>query len=117
MAPRDRSSVEKNSGREKIKAATARLDGQNGFSKIRVAANVEDFHRQDEKLRRNRGGDWQAQGCPRRGRGVRRESNSGFGSVPSRSGREQKARRLLRRIGLETQFAQARRNKNITPDY
>ena len=104
MASHDRNGVEKNSCREKIKTAAARLDGQNGISKIRVAADVENFHRQNEKLRRNRGGDWQSQGRPRGGRRVRGESGSGFGSVPSRAGREQKTRRLLRRIGLETQF-------------
>src|SRR5271154_4868433 len=110
MASRDRSAFEKSSRREKIEAAAARLDRQNGISKIRLAANVENFHRQDEKLWRNRVGDRQSQGRPRRGRRVRGESGSGFGSVPSRAGREQKNRRLLRRIGLETQFAQARRN-------
>src|ERR1700734_1141095 len=108
MASHNRNGVKKNSRREKIKAAAARLDGQNGISKIRVAANVENFHRQDEKLRRNRVGGRQSQGRPCRGWCVRRESGSGLGSVPSRSGREQKTRRLLRRIGLEKQFVQAR---------
>ena len=112
MASHNRNGVEKYSRREEIKAAAARLGGQNGFSKIRVAANVENFHRQDKKLRRNRVGDRQPQGRPRGGRRVRGESGSGFGSVPSRSGREQKTRRLLRRIGLETQLAQARRRQN-----
>jgi hypothetical protein len=110
MASHDRIRAEKYSRREKIKAAAARLDGQNRISKIRLETNVKNFHRQDEKLWRNRVGDWQSQGRPCRGRRVRGESGSGFGSVPSRAGREQKTRRLLRRIGLETQFAQARRN-------
>ena len=45
-----------------------------------------------------------AQGRPRRRRRVRRESDSGFGSLPSRAGGAQKIRRLFRRIGLETQL-------------
>src|SRR5665213_2385854 len=110
MASCNRNGAEKNSCRGKIEAAAARLDGQNGISKIRVAADAENSRRQDEKLRRNRGGDWPAQGRPCRGRRVRCESDSSFGAVPSRSGREQKTRRLLRRIGLETQLARARRN-------
>ena len=96
-------------GRKPKKSAAAR-SGRNGISKKCLECTAENFHWPDEKLRRNCAGDWQTQGCSRGGRRVRRESGSGFGSVPSRAGREQKTRRLFRRVGLETQIAGAGRN-------
>src|SRR5664280_1265628 len=103
MASADGSRAEKNSRRENAKRASTAGHGRNGISEKRLERAAENFPRQNEKLRRNRADDWPAQGRPRRGRRVWCEPGSGFGSVPSRSGREQKTRRLLRRIGLETQ--------------
>ena len=88
----------------------------NGISAGSLARTAENLPRQNKKLRRNRAGDWQAQGRPRRRRRVRRESDPGFGSLPSRAGREQKTRRLLRRIELETQVARAGRCQSVAAD-
>src|SRR5258708_11136082 len=110
MASHNRNRVEKCSHQPRAEKSSAAGHGGNGISEKRLERAAENFRWQNKKLRRNRAGDWQAESRPRCGLRVRRESLSGFGSVQSRSGREQKTRRLLRRIGLETQFAQARRN-------
>lgn len=87
--------------------------GRNGISAGSLARTSEDFLRQNKKLRRNRAGDWPTQGRPRRWRRVRRESNPGSGPLPSCAGREQKTRRLRRRIGMETQIACAGRCQSV----
>ena len=59
----------------------------------------------DQKLRRSGRSNRQTQGRSRRRRSVRGESDSSFGSVPSRSGRQQQNWRFFQWPGLEMHFA------------
>ncbi len=85
--------------------SASRFVRRDGISEARLECVAENFRWRNEKLRRNRAANRQPPGCPGGRRRVRREPDSGFGPLPSRARREQKARRIFRRTGLETQSA------------
>jgi len=76
-----------------------------------VAGLAQNQARPDPQLCRGRSGGWEPEGCPRGGRGVRRESHSRVCALPSSPGCQSQAGWILRRPGLEAHALGARRSE------